>query len=133
MTKIVRLLMTILFLIILGGSFPKEISAGDEACTDPSYPVCYPSRSFNEWSCSQCSGSNYGWYCTGNGNPSCENAYGDPIPSTCTPWGGNCISMCDPEWTGSCLVTEVYLQCNTSFNNAVSKRSFFSTLSILHT
>lgn len=52
--------------------FPKNVMAGDEACTNPDYPVCYPTRAINEYTCS-----------VPNGITTCYNTVtGDHIIST---------------------------------------------------
>jgi len=42
--------------------FTEKVVAGDEVCTYPPYPVCYPDRSYTEFNCTAAVVK--GWYCT---------------------------------------------------------------------
>lgn len=86
MNKICKITLFFLVLFSFFIILKKEVKAGDEACTDPSYPVCMSTRIINEYSCTKLTTIRY--YC---------GVLGQNTPVNYTP--------CNPDLTYSCATT----------------------------
>src|SRR3989344_5575687 len=92
----------------------ESVRAGSESCTSPSYPVCWPTRIIEQWSCDSCNVS--------------KNVCTNPLPNIiecndpsllgmgCAHWGlGSCMPICvDTDYIGNCKVLDVNVACNVS-------------------
>ena len=96
--------------LFLAVFFPQTAFAGDEACTDPSYPACWPARVINQWACETC--YSYDNRCSEDTSKLCET------PSDCIGYGGTCDWFClDTSYVGKCNVLDEYVPCNISSNS----------------
>ncbi len=104
------LLIGMVFCVIFFKS-PSVSFAGDEACTDPSYPVCWGTRSINQFSC------NVG--CAEDEKLVCSKPGGDCDLGTCGQYGGQCNKVC-PSFNIVKKCTSMgttNISCNTSTGN----------------
>lgn len=132
-TKFYKSFQIILLFLCFFSFSQSKIKAGDEACNDPNYPNCWPSRTLNEYNCTTLNPVSKSWVCSKNNDRNWDgnncnlkgdtkeeqDAYCNTVQSgyKCTLWwltttGAYVENLNQCESTGTFNV-----QCDTSYGN----------------